>query len=191
MTRAAAVVVALAMIGTLSGCALFDSGPKEVASTYVTVSDSSAGYALLYELVSKQKRTDLLSFIKKETPELKALLERIADTSKATAGELEALAKGAPPLNLKITQLPKMELAARESIEKETSKEILDRKGVDLEFAMVSSQLSGLNYAAHLARSLAAVETSAPRKAFLQRTDRKYSELHDQVYKMMYTRYKS
>ena len=188
LLRVSAVVLA---VGLLSGCALFDSGPKPVASTYVTLSDSSAGYALLYETVSKQKRANLLSYIKKETPELKALLERIAETSRTTADELEALAKAAPPLNLTATRLPKMELAARESIEKDTRKDILESKGVDLEFTMVSSQLSGLNYAAHLARSLAAVETSEPRKAFLQRTDRKYSQLHDQVYKMMYTRYRS
>ena len=189
MKRASGVGIALAAIWVLSGCALFDS--KDDAPTNVSVSDSSAGYALLYELVSKQKQVDLLAYIKKETPELKALLERISDASKATANELEALAKGAPPLNLKLTQLPKMEQAARASIEKETSKDILDSKGVDLEFTMLSSQLSGLNYAAHLARSLARVESNASRKAFLQRTDRKYTELHGQVYKIMYTRYKS
>ena len=100
LLRVSAVVLA---VGLLSGCALFDSGPKPVASTYVTLSDSSAGYALLYETVSKQKRTNLLSYIKKETPELKALLERIAETSRATADELEALAKGTPPLNLTAT----------------------------------------------------------------------------------------
>ena len=191
MKRASRVGIALAAIWVLSGCALFDSSAKDDAPTNVSVSDSSAGYALLYELVSKQKQADLLSFIKKETPELKALLGRISDASKATANELETLAKGAPPLNLKVTQLPRMEQAARASIEKETSKEILDSKGVDLEFTMMSSQLSGLNYAAHLARALARTETNASRKAFLQRTDRRYSELHGQVYKIMYTRYKS
>ena len=191
MSRASRVAATFLAAGLLSGCALFDSGPKDAAPTSVTASDVNEGYALLYEVVAKQKQTNLLSYIKKETPELKALLERISETSKATASELEALAKGAPPLNLTLTQLPRMERAARESIEKETRKEILESKGVDLEFTMASSQLSGLNYAAHLARSLAAVETSAPRKAFLQRTARKYSELHDQVYKMMYTRYKS
>jgi hypothetical protein len=54
---------------------------------------------------------------------------------------------------------------------------------------MVSSQLAGMNYAAHLARSLAAVEANPQRKEFLHRTDRKFSELHGQVYKMLFTRY--
>ena len=53
----------------------------------------------------------------------------------------------------------------------------------------MSSQLGGMNYAAHLARGLAAVEPNPRRKDFLQRTDRNFSELHDQVYKMLSTRY--
>jgi hypothetical protein len=60
---------------------------------------------------------------------------------------------------------------------------------VDLEFNIVSSQLAGMNYGAQLARSLAVVETNPRRKEFLQRTDRKFSELHGQVYRMLFTRY--
>jgi hypothetical protein len=94
-----------------------------------------------------------------------------------------------PPLNLTVTHLPRIEHAARESIDKETSKQILNSQGVNLEFNMVSSQLAAMNYAAHLARSLAVVETNPRRKEFLLRTDRNFSELHAQVYKMLLTRY--
>jgi len=66
---------------------------------------------------------------------------------------------------------------------------MLRSTGVALEFNMVSSQLAAMNYAAHLARSLAVVETNPRRKEFLQRTDRIFSELHSQVYKMLLTRY--
>jgi hypothetical protein len=84
--------------------------------------------------------------IKKVSPELKSLLERISETSKATATELETLVRLNPPLNLKVTHLPKLEQAARESIDKETSKEILHSKGVDLgvqhgEFATSRNEL--------------------------------------------------
>ena len=183
--------IALAAIWVLSGCAIHDPGAKADASTKVSASDISEGYALLYDLVSKEKQSSLLSIIKKESPELKSLLESISKTSKATAKELDTLASMDPPLNLKVTRLPRMEHAARESIDKETSKEILHSNGVDLEFNMVSSQLAAMNYATHLARSLAVVETNPQRKAFLQRTARKFSELHGQVYKMLFTRYQS
>jgi hypothetical protein len=49
--------------------------------------------------------------------------------------------------------------------------------------------MAGMNYATHLARSLALVETNPQRKAFLQRTDRRFSDLHAQAYKMLLARY--
>jgi hypothetical protein len=188
MMRAHRVAVVLLVLLT-AGCAILEPRAKEDAPTRVNSSDISAGYALLYALVSKEQQSSLLSIIKKESPELKSLLENITETSKATAKELDTLARISPPLNLKVTHLPKLEQAARESIDKETSKEMLHSEGVDLEFNMVSSQLAAMNYAAHLARSLAVVETNQKRKEFLQRTGRKFSDLHGQVYKMLFTRY--
>jgi hypothetical protein len=189
MKRPSGLSIALAAIFALSGCAIFEPSTKEDAPTNVKLFEISEGYALLYDLVSKEKQTSLLSIIKKESPELKSLLERISETSKTTAKELETLAKLDPPLTLKVTHLPRIELAARESIDKETSNEILHSEGVHLEFTIVSSQLAGMNYAAHLARSLAVVEPNPRRKEFLQRTARKFSDLHAQVYKMLFTRY--
>ena len=188
MTHTSRMSITLAAVWLLSGCALLEPRAKNDAPTNVNVSERSAGYALLYDLATQQKHSSLLSLIKKETPELKALLERISKTSQATATELETLAKMSPPLNLKVTHLPRIEQATRDSIAKETSKEILRSNGVEMELTMVSSQLSGMNYAAHLARSLALAEGNARRKEFLQRTDRTYSELHDQAYKMLSVR---
>ena len=172
--------ITLAAIWVLSACAILEPRAK---------GDLSEGYALLYDLVSKEKQSSQLSIIKTMSPELKSLLERISETSKVTVQELETLARINPPLNLQVTHLPRIEQATRESIDKETTKQMIRSTGVDLEFNMVSSQLAAMNYAAHLARSLAVVETNPRRKAFLQRTDRKFSELHGQVYKMLFTRY--
>jgi hypothetical protein len=185
----AGLSITLTAIWVLSSYANLEPRAKEVAPPAVTASDISAGYALLYDLVSKEKQSTLLSLIKKESPELKSLLERISETSKATAKELETLATIHPPLNLKVTHLPRIEQAARDSLDKETSKQILNSHGVDLEFNMVSSQLAAMNYAAHLARSLVVVETNPRRKEFLQRTDRRFSELHVLVFTMLFTRY--
>ena len=189
MKHTSGLSIALAAVWVLSGCAVFESGAKDDAPTSVSSAELSQGYALLYDLVSKEKHTSWLSIVKKESPDLKSLLERVSEASKATAKELETLAKLNPPLNLKVTHLPRMEEAARESIDKETSKAILNSEGVHLEFTMVSSQLAGMNYAAHLARSLAGVEPNAQRKEFLLRTDRKFSDLHRQMYNMLYARY--
>jgi hypothetical protein len=69
--------------------------------------------------------------------------------------------------------LPRIEQAQRESIDKETTKQMLRSTGVDLEFNMLSSQLAAMNYAEYLARS----------------SDRKFPELHGQVHKMLFARY--
>jgi hypothetical protein len=139
MTHTSGLAIALAAIFVLSGCATLEPDPraKAGAPTHISASELSGGYALLYDLLSKEKQSNLLSIIKKESPELKSLLERISETSKAAAKELDALAKIDPPLNLKVTHLPRIELAARESIDKETRKELLHSNGVDLEFNMV------------------------------------------------------
>ena len=189
MTHTSALSIALAVLWALSGCVTSESRGKEGAPTTVKASELNEGYALLYDLLAKEKQSSLLSLIKKESPELKSLLERIAKTSKATATELEVLAEMNPPLALKATNLPRLEQTARESIEKQTSKELLKSDGMGLELNMVSSQLAGMNYATHLARSLALVETNPLRKAFLQRTDRRFSDLHAQAYKMLLARY--
>ena len=180
MKHTAGLSLTLAAMWLLSACATLASGAKE---------NLSEGYALLYDLVSKEKQASQLSLVKTISPELKSLLERISETSKVTAKELETLARVDPPLNLKATHLPRTERATRESIDKETTTQMLRSTGVDLEFNMVSSQLAGMNYTAHLARTLAGVETNPRRKAFLLQTDRKFSDLHGQVYKMLFTRY--
>ena len=180
MKHTSGLSLVLAAMWVLSACATFESRAKE---------DLSEGYALLYDLVSKEKQASQLSLVKTISPELKSLLERISETSKVTAKELETLARVDPPLDLKATHLPRIERAARESIDKETTKQILRSTGVDLEFNMVSSQLAAMNYAVHLARSLAAIETNPRRKEFLLQTDRKFSDLRGHVYKMLFTRY--
>jgi hypothetical protein len=180
MKHTSGLSLVLAAMWVLSACATHESGAKE---------DLSEGYALLYDLVSKEKQASQLALVKTISPELKSLLERISETSKVTARELETLARVDPPLDLKATHLPRIERAARESIDKETTKQILRSTGVDLEFNMVSSQLAAMNYAVHLARSLAAIETNPRRKEFLLQTDRKFSDLHGHVYKMLFTRY--
>lgn len=127
------------MIGVLSGYAILEPRAREDAPPTVTASDMSAGYALLYELVSNETQSTLLSLIKTESPELNSLLERISETSTATAKELDTLATIHPPPHLKVTHLPRTEQATRDSIDKETRNQILRSHGVDRSSNLVSS----------------------------------------------------
>ena len=90
MKRTSALVLTLAAIGIMAGCATLEPRAKEDAL--------SPGYALLYELLSRESRSDWLSLIKKESPELKSLLERIADTSTATVNGARRPRQGDEPV---------------------------------------------------------------------------------------------
>jgi hypothetical protein len=89
MMRARRVALVLLVLLT-AGCAILEPRAKE---------DLSEGYALLYDLISKEKQSSQLSIINTLSPELKSLLERISETSKATTTELETLGRIHPPLN--------------------------------------------------------------------------------------------
>jgi hypothetical protein len=69
-------LIALAAIWVVSSCATAELGANERATTSVSLSELSEGYSLLYDLLSKEKHSSLLSIIKKESPELKSLLEK-------------------------------------------------------------------------------------------------------------------
>jgi hypothetical protein len=155
----------------------------------ISVSDKSEGYALLYDLVSKEKNVSKLLLIKRDTPQLKAVVKKIAAASKQATAELEKLAKSGEPLNLKITHLPRIEQKSRELIDAETGKALLHAKDVQFEFMLLNSQAEGMNYAAYLAKALAGVETNPVRQEFLRRTEKTFSQLHDEVYQMILNRY--
>lgn len=168
-----------------------DQPPAQAATPLADVpaTEISEGYALLFDLVSKEKHSNLISLIKKESPEFKAVLKKISDASRETARELETISKSSPPLNLKATHLPKLEQRTRDLIDKETGGKILHSSGLNLEFLMLMSQVEGMNYAAYLARSLQSVEVDPRRREFLTRTERKFSVLRDEINQSIFIRY--
>jgi hypothetical protein len=128
-----------------TGCAILEPRAKENSPTHVNVSVIGEGYTLLYDLVSKEKQSSLLTIIRKVSPELKSLLERISETSKATATELETLATLNPPLTLKLTHLPRLEqLRANPSTSRRVTRFTRHRRGPGVqhgEFATGSNEL--------------------------------------------------
>ncbi len=161
---------------------------KNAPQPALSVSQKSEGYAILYDLVSDEKNISKLSFIKKERPEFKAVLKKIAATAKETAEGLETFAKKDAQMNLKITHLPTVEQKTRESIAAETQKQILKSSDDVLESKLLMTQVESMNYAAHLAKVLAALETDLSRKQFLQNASLKFAALHDEVYQMLLNR---
>jgi hypothetical protein len=118
MNHTAGLSIALAVIGVLSGYAILEPRAREDAPPTVTASDMSAGYALLYELVSNEKvvtRTNL----------------RNVHSHGQRTGHIGHHTSAA---KFKVTHLPRTEQATRDSIDKETRNQILRSHGVDLEF---------------------------------------------------------
>src|SRR6266705_3531274 len=76
------------------------------------------GYALLADLCGDEKDVSKLRFLKRERPELKALLQEIAATNRVAYDTLQKFAKADPALNLKDIGLPAAEVAARKAISK-------------------------------------------------------------------------
>jgi hypothetical protein len=62
-------LIVLAAIWVVSGCATLEAGAKERAPASVNLSELSEGYSLLYDLLSKEKHSNLLWIIKQESPE--------------------------------------------------------------------------------------------------------------------------
>ncbi len=180
----AAKFAGLAVVAMLFvNCASFN--PKVREQSKISVSEKSEGYAILYDLVSDEKHISKLSIIKRERPEFKSLIKRIAVAAKETATGFEAFAKKDPQLNLKVTHLPMAEQKARDSISSQMGKQILTSSGDPFESKLLMTQVEGLNYAAHLAQVLAEMETDLTRKQFLEKAAQKFTGLHDEVYQML------
>ncbi len=181
------------MLAIFSGCASIQPAKSEsnlsLKESLTATNQQSEGYALLFALVSKEKNVSKLLIIKKDSPPLKAIIQKVARETKQIAGELATLARQNPPLNLKFTRLPLIEQKTRELIEKETAKTLLRAKEEPFEFRLLQSQIEGLNYGAHLAEALLETETHPARRDFLQRTQRTLTGLREAIYQMLLDRY--
>lgn len=152
-------------------------------------STNSHGYALLYVLVKDEKDISKLRLIKRERPELKALLQDIARTNHQAASALEAVAKTNAAIDLKHQGLPAAEVQARAAISKFKENAILHSKDKELEIQLLLSQNEALTYGCHLALVLAASEVDSQRKQFLQQLATSLSALQRKVVALIVKNY--
>ena len=181
----------------LCGCLLVGQGCKtsdgfrNAEAGPVAGQGDSHGYALLADLVGDEKDVAKLRFIKRERPELKALLLEIAATNRAAFKALEQFAKADPTLNLKDQGLPAADAAARKAVSKYKEKAILSNKGKDLEVQLLLDQNEGLTYGSHLARVVAQTESNPQRREFLERLAASLGALQQKVVEMLSSGYRS
>jgi hypothetical protein len=147
------------------------------------------GYALLADLCGDEKDVSKLRFLKRERPELKALLQEIAATNRVAYGALQRFAKADPALNLKDKGLPAAEVAARKAISKSKESAILSSKGKDLEVQLLLDQNEALTYGSHLASVIGLTEPDLHRREFLEQLAATLGRLQQRVLRMLSSGY--
>ena len=147
------------VVATAAGA---DSKSKPVPAT------DHHGYALLYDLLGDEKNVSKLLIIKRDRPELKNAVKQISERAGKAHKELEQFFKKSNEAILKDQGLPAAEVETRKSISKEKAKALLAEKGPEFEFTLLLSQQEALTYGAHLAKTIAAMETEPERAKFLQ-----------------------
>jgi hypothetical protein len=148
-------------------CLLTGCGPPKARSpsgSTAVPSTRNNCYSLLHQLLDEQKNVSLLRFIKREHPDVKNLVKRIAAASGAGAKVLEGFAKHDPSIKLDDIGLPPGETATREAIASTEKKELLGQSGDTFELTLLLTQTQALSYARHLA-IVAGENESQPERA--------------------------
>lgn len=178
----------------LAGCASTATkppAPAEVPAEDQKFAIRNQGYSLLYDLLSDEKDVSKLLLIKKEAPDLGALLKDIAHVSGDAAKELEAFEKKDSHLHLKMTGLPVAEQQARDLIAKTKAKELISKTGDKFEVRILLAQAEALSYGSHLAAVISPNETDPERKKFLAATSEVYQQLHQRLIDLVHSRWHS
>ncbi|HWD18003.1 MAG TPA: hypothetical protein VHB20_01890 [Verrucomicrobiae bacterium] len=138
-------------------------------------------YSLLHQLLDQEKDVSKLRFIKHEDANLKNLLKKVSDASRAAAAHLELFAKDDPALALEEYRLPAGEKMTRDSISAAEQNELLKSSGDQLEMILILTQVEALNYASHLAKVAAENDLQPERARYLKGLSHEMSVLHEEV----------
>lgn len=161
-----------------------------VSETQSSASHASGhGHALLFGLLGDEKNVSKLLIIKRERPELRALITEISERAGKAHKEFEAFAKSDQTLNLKNQGLPGAEVLTRSAIAKTRAKELLTESGKEFELRLLLTQNEALTYGAYLAATAAANDTAANRRQMLQQLSNDLLQLQKKTVDMLLKNY--
>ena len=169
--------------GLLTGC----QSPKAAAPprSNTALSTRNNCYSLLHQLLDEQKDVSMLRFIKREHPDVKNLVKRIATASGDGSKLLEEFAKHDPSIQLEDIRLPPGEAATRKEIASTEKKELLGHTGDEFELALLLTQTEALSYASHLAKVAGENEPQPERALALGRLSGEMRKLYHEVFKLL------
>jgi hypothetical protein len=143
------------------------------------------GYSLLHQLLDEQRNVSLLRYIKREKPDVKDLVKKIAANSAAGATLLEAFAKDDPSIQLDDIRLPPGEVATRNAIASTKEKELLVQTGNEFELTLLLTQTEALSYAWHLAKVTGEKEPQPDRARALAGLSEDMQRLYQEVFVLL------
>ena len=137
------------------------------------------GYALLHQLLTDEGDAEKIFILKEASERTRSIVRVISAVSREARERLEALAAEDPALKLGWSSLPEVEFETRKSIGNATAKKLLFGPGFEVRF--VNSQAKAVQYAEHLARTLAVLDPAEKRKAWLLKLASIYERLEYKI----------
>lgn len=177
-------------MAAMLSCAIFLTGCHTPAITHrggvaETLATRNNCYSLLHQLLDEQKDVSILRYIKREHPDVKKLIIKIATTSGAGAQLLEEFAKQDSSILLDDFRLPPGELAVQDSIASTKQKELLSQSGEEFELTLLLTQTEALSYGWHLAKVAAENEPQAVRAQALAGVRADMENLYHEVFALL------
>jgi hypothetical protein len=148
----------------------------------------SNGYALLHDLLAQEADVDKLHFIKKEQPDVKELINRIASASGVAAKQLEGYAGGKSAFVLKETELPPGEESTRDAIASTKKWELLGHTGDQFELNLLLTQSEAMSYGWHLAKVASKNDANPDRARYLANLSEQMKGFYHDLYLIMLSR---
>jgi hypothetical protein len=148
----------IALLAAITGCQSPRPVQGESSSTH-SIRNNAA--SLLYQLLDEEADVAKLLIIKRDRAELHRVIKSISIRAKEGHQQLARLASEDSTLDLKHTNLPPGDKAARDAISKKRAGDLLRASGAEFEFKLLLTQVEALGYAEHLAKVAALDEPNA------------------------------
>ena len=177
----------LLFITSLTGAIAIVGNPVVNANNRSATSPASTGYnALKLFLEDEQyltiiRRTKMVISFSDISDKSRKLIDDINDTSEQAIEELEKLAAVKPAFVFEEFSDETIGKATHDSLRMTTAKEFL-LESENFEKKLLLSQLNILRVISHLAKQLEENETSAKRKAWLNKLAHRYENYYQQIY---------
>jgi hypothetical protein len=145
----------------------------------------NAGYAALYDVVSRNAGITALLIVKDESQPVHDLVTDVAEHCKQAKQQLEEFKKGDVLLNYNAMGLPVVDSKARASIDTHTTAALVTSFGRRFDYQLVYTQLRATSYIAGVAESLVNMDTNKQRRIYLKQLTDDFQKLNQRLFDLL------